>query len=152
MEVEDDFYFPLPLLLTPPPAHLPLPPSSDSVTSYRAVAQLRWSPSITGYTASCNSRSFRPSSGSEHHLHATDFPWTALFAATGGPSDIYVYFASPGSGSEHYHPNANYLWTDFIAASGGPWEIIDRINSAGYFQTAPSASMARGVCILDWPR
>ncbi len=41
MEVEDDFYFPLPLLLTPPPAHLPLPPSSDSVTSYRAVAQLR---------------------------------------------------------------------------------------------------------------
>jgi hypothetical protein len=61
-----------------------------------------------------------PSSGSEHHIHAADFPWTALFAATGGPSDIYAYFASRRAGSEHHHFNADYLWTDFIAAIGGP--------------------------------
>jgi hypothetical protein len=101
-------------------------PDTDSFTIYRAVAQLRQHPSITGYTASCYSGSFRPSYGSELHLHAADFPWTALFAAIGGPSDIYANFVSPGSGSEHR-----------------------RIDSAGYFRTAPSASMAGGVHFLD---
>jgi hypothetical protein len=75
-------------------------PDTISFSLYRAVAQLRRPPSITGYTASCYSGSFRPSSGSELHLHTANLSWTTLFAAIGGPSDNYAYFASPGSGSE----------------------------------------------------
>jgi hypothetical protein len=83
-------------------------------------------PLITGNTASCYSGSHRSSSGSEHLLHSADLSWTALFAAIGGPCDIYAYFASSGSGSEH--------------------RLID---SADYFRTAPSASMAGGIRFLD---
>jgi hypothetical protein len=99
---------------------LPPPPSPTPTVSPSTEQSLSFTPSITSYTASCYSGSFRPSSGSEHHIHAADFPWTALFAATGGPSDIYAYFASRRAGSEHHHFNADYLWTDFIAAIGGP--------------------------------
>ncbi len=49
-------------------------PDTDSVSNYRAVTQLRRTSSIPGYTASWNSGSLRPSSGSEHHIHAADFP------------------------------------------------------------------------------
>jgi hypothetical protein len=104
-------------------------PDADTFSIYRAVAQLRRPPSFTGYTASCYSGSFRPSSGSEPHLHTVNLSWTVLFAAIGGPSDNYTYFAyfaSPGTGSK-----------------------LRRIDSAGYFRTAPSASMAGGVRLLD---
>jgi hypothetical protein len=101
-------------------------PDADTFSIYRAVAQLRRPPSFTGYTASCYSGSFSPSSGSEHHLHTVNLSWTDLFAAIGSPSDNYAYFASPGTGSE---PR--------------------RIDSTCYFRTAPSASMARGVRLLD---
>jgi hypothetical protein len=101
-------------------------PNADTLSIYRAVAQLRRPPSFTGYTASCDSGSFRPSTGSEHHLHTDKLSWTVLIAAIGGPSDNYAYLASSGTGSE---PR--------------------RVDSAGYFRTAPSASMAGGVRLLD---
>ncbi len=72
-------------------------PDANTFSIYRAVAQLCRSSSLTGYTASCDSGSLRPSSGSEHHLHTINISWTALFAAIGGPRDN---FASPGTGSE----------------------------------------------------
>jgi hypothetical protein len=97
--------------------------------------------------ASWNSGSFCSSSGSEYHLLAADPPWTSLFAATDGPSDIDAYIASPGS--EHLLFAANILWTDFIAAIGGHCETDACIASAGYFRTVPSASMVGGVRILD---
>ncbi len=99
---------------------------ADTFSIYRAVAQLRRPSSLTGYTASCDSGSLRPSSGSEHHLHTVNISWTALFATIGGPRDNYANFDSPGTGSK---PR--------------------RIDSAGYFRTAPSATMAGGVCLLD---
>ncbi len=101
-------------------------PDAISFSHYRAVAQLRRPPSIAGCNASGYSGSFRPSTDSELHLHTADLSWTALFAAIGGPSDNYAYFASPGSGSE-----------------------LRRIDNAGYSRTAPSASMAGGVRLLD---
>ncbi len=99
---------------------------TDNFTTYRAVAQLRRHPPITGNTTSSYSGSFRYSSGSEHHLHYADLSWTALSAAAGGPWDIHAYFASSGSGSK-----------------------LCPIDSANYFRTAPSASMAGGIRFLD---
>jgi hypothetical protein len=104
-------------------------PDTDTFSSYSTIAQLLRPPFFTGYTANCDSGSLRLSTGSEHHLHSVNFSWTVLFAAIGGPSDNYAYFASPGTGSE---PR--------------------RFDSAGYFRTAPSASMAGGVRLLDRPR
>jgi hypothetical protein len=101
-------------------------PDADALSIFRAVAQLRRPPSLTTYTASCDSGSFRPSTGSEHHHHTVYLSWTALFAAIGGPSDNYANFASPGTGSE---PR--------------------RTDIPGYFRTAPSASVAGGVRLLD---
>ncbi len=88
-------------------------------------------PSTTGKTACWNSGSFHPSSRSEYHLLAADSPWTALFAATGGPSDIDAYIASPGS--EHLLLAADILWTGFIAAIAGHYETDACIASAVNF-------------------
>jgi hypothetical protein len=94
-------------------------PDTNSVTSYRAVVQLADLPQLPAIQPVGTPDHSTPAPV-QHHIHAADFPWTALFAATGGPSDIYAYFASPRSGSEHHHLDADYLWTYFIAAIGGP--------------------------------
>ncbi len=87
--VEDDFYVPpSPSYASSGPVAAAAEPDADSVTDYRTVALFPQPPSTTSFTASQYPGSLHPSYGSEHHLLTTNYPWTALLAATGGPSDI----------------------------------------------------------------
>jgi hypothetical protein len=110
-------------LLSPSPTPTASPISEQSL-------YFRRSPPTAGNTASGIS-GFHPSSGSEYHPLAADSPWTTLFAATGGPSEIDAYIAS--SGYEHPLLAADIFWTDFITAIGGHSETDACIASAGNF-------------------
>jgi hypothetical protein len=107
-------------------------PVAYSFTNFSAVALSRRSPPTAGNSASWIT-GVLPSSGSEYHLLTADSPWTALFAATGGPSDGDAYITSSGSEHPLLAAAADIVWTDFITAIGGHSETNTFIASAGNF-------------------
>jgi hypothetical protein len=125
--MEDDFYVPPPLLM-PPSACSPPPPSPTPTES--PIAEL--SPLLAD----------PPQSHSVVPARTPDHSAPAL-----APSAI-----SPCTGSEHHPRSDNHLWTVFRAAIGGPCRTIAHANIADHLRTAPSASVAGGLCVLDGPR
>jgi hypothetical protein len=130
--VEDDVYVPPPLLTPPPARALPPPSPTPTESPIGELSLLLADPPQL--------QTIVPISTPDHYAPAP------------APSAISLPPTPPCTGSEHHPRSDDHLWTVFSATIGGPGRIIAHADIADHLRTAPSASMAGGLRVLDRPR